>query len=93
MGTFDAEGNYTPRKVTERDVSFVDSINETMVELKEGKLVTGTVVRITRDEVLLRCTGRWILRTSRLQRNAQSAQPVPMLYRKLPKTCWAARTG
>jgi len=53
MGTFDAEGNYTPRKVTERDVSFADSINETMVELKEGKLVTGTVVRITRDEVLV----------------------------------------
>jgi hypothetical protein len=36
MGTFDAEGNYTPRKVTERDVSFADSINETIVELKEG---------------------------------------------------------
>jgi small subunit ribosomal protein S1 len=53
MGTFDAEGNYTPRKVTERDVSFADSINETIVELKEGKLVTGTVVRITRDEVLV----------------------------------------
>ncbi|NBR98901.1 MAG: S1 RNA-binding domain-containing protein [Actinobacteria bacterium] len=53
MGTFDSEGNYTPRKVTERDVSFADSINETMVELKEGKLVTGTVVRITRDEVLV----------------------------------------
>ena len=53
MGTFDAEGTYTPRKVTERDVSFADSINETIVELKEGKLVTGTVVRITRDEVLV----------------------------------------
>ena len=53
MGSFDAEGNYTPRKVTERDVSFADSINETIVELKEGKLVTGTVVRITRDEVLV----------------------------------------
>ncbi|MFM8002026.1 MAG: S1 RNA-binding domain-containing protein, partial [Actinomycetota bacterium] len=53
MGSFDSEGNYTPRKVTERDVSFADSINDTIVELKEGKLVTGTVARITRDEVLV----------------------------------------
>jgi small subunit ribosomal protein S1 len=55
MGTFDAEGNYTPRQVTERDLtqSFADLINGTLVELKDGQLVTGTVVRITRDEVLV----------------------------------------
>ncbi len=55
MGTFDADGNYTPRQVTERDIStsFADAINETLVELKERQLVTGTVVRITRDEVLV----------------------------------------
>lgn len=55
MGTFDAEGNYTPRQVTERDIStsFEDAINSTLVELKERQLVTGTVVRITRDEVLV----------------------------------------
>jgi small subunit ribosomal protein S1 len=55
MGTFDAEGNYTPRQVTERDLgqSFADAINGTLVELKDGQLVTGTVVRITRDEVLV----------------------------------------
>ena len=55
MGTFDAEGNYTPRQVTERDLgqSFAEAINGTLVELKDGQLVTGTVVRITRDEVLV----------------------------------------
>jgi len=55
MGTFDAEGNYTPRQITERDLSqsFADAINGTLVELKDGQLVTGTVVRITRDEVLV----------------------------------------
>lgn len=55
MGTFDAEGNYTPRQVTERDLptTFADAIEGTMVELKDGQLVTGTVVKIDRDGVLL----------------------------------------
>ena len=53
MGTFDQSGNYIPRKITERDASFADELNSTFVEIKEGKLVTGTVVRITREEVLL----------------------------------------
>ncbi|MFM7526190.1 MAG: S1 RNA-binding domain-containing protein, partial [Actinomycetota bacterium] len=53
MGSFDPSGNYIPRKVTERDASFADEIAATFVEIKEGKLVSGTVVRITREEVLL----------------------------------------
>ncbi|MFM7080959.1 MAG: S1 RNA-binding domain-containing protein, partial [Actinomycetota bacterium] len=53
MGSFDPSGNYVPRKVTERDASFADEIAATFVEIKEGKLVSGTVVRITREEVLL----------------------------------------
>ena len=54
MGTFDAEGNYTPRQITERDLaSFADAIEGTLVELKDGQLVTGTVARIDRDGVLL----------------------------------------
>ena len=53
MGTFDSEGNYTPRKVTERDASFADAVAGTMKDLKEGKLTTGTVVRVTREEVLV----------------------------------------
>ena len=45
MGTFDSEGNYTPRQITERDLSqsFADAISGTLVELKDGQLVTGTV--------------------------------------------------
>ncbi len=54
MGTFDAENNYTPRQITERDIpSFAEAIEGTMVELKDGQLITGTVVKIDRDGVLL----------------------------------------
>ncbi|MFM8482079.1 MAG: S1 RNA-binding domain-containing protein, partial [Actinomycetota bacterium] len=55
MGTFDAEGNYTPRKITENDLagSFADAIEGTMVEVEDGQLVNGVVVKIDRDEVLL----------------------------------------
>lgn len=55
MGTFDQDGNYTPRQVTERDLtqSFEEAIQGTLVELKEGQLVSGTVVRVTKDEVLM----------------------------------------
>jgi small subunit ribosomal protein S1 len=54
MGTFDAENNYTPRQITERDIpSFAEAIEETMVQLKDGQLVTGIVVKIDRDGVLL----------------------------------------
>jgi small subunit ribosomal protein S1 len=53
MGTFDSEGNYTPRKVTERDASFAEAVAGTIKDLKEGKLATGTVVRVSREEVLV----------------------------------------
>jgi len=55
MGTFDSEGNYIPRKVTENDLpgSFADAIEGTMVEVEDGQVVTGVVVKIDRDEVLL----------------------------------------
>ena len=53
MGTFDQSGNYVPRKITERDASFADEFANTFRDIKEGKLVTGTVVRITREEVLV----------------------------------------
>ena len=53
MGTFDQSGNYVPRKITERDASFAEEFANTFRDIKEGKLVTGTVVRITREEVLV----------------------------------------
>ena len=53
MGTFDQNGNYVPRKITERDASFAEEIESTFPPIKEGQLVKGTVARITREEVLL----------------------------------------
>jgi small subunit ribosomal protein S1 len=48
-----SDTTYTPRQITERDTSFADAIAGTMVELKDGQLVSGTVVKVDRDEVLL----------------------------------------
>src|SRR6187401_2647946 len=55
MGSFDDEGNYTPRQITADDLgmSFADAIDGTMVEVEDGQMVNGTVVKIDRDEVLL----------------------------------------
>ncbi|MEY4247035.1 MAG: putative ribosomal protein, partial [Actinomycetota bacterium] len=55
MGTFDAEGNYVPRQITENDLvgSFADAIEGTMVEVEDGQVVFGIVVKIDKDEVLL----------------------------------------
>ena len=55
MGTFDEEGNYTPREVTADDLgmSFADAIDGTMVDVEDGQMVNGTVVKIDKDEVLL----------------------------------------
>src|SRR5579863_830853 len=56
MGTFDAEGNYTPRTVTEDDLSGAsldDAIASTIVEFDDGDIVEGEVVKIDKDEVLL----------------------------------------
>jgi len=56
MGTFDADGVYTPRKISEDDlggVTFDEAIAGTIVEFEDGDIVTGTVVKVDRDEVLL----------------------------------------
>jgi small subunit ribosomal protein S1 len=55
FGTFDAEGNYTPRQITSNDLtgSFEDYIGSTIVEFEDGDIVKGTVVKIDKDEVLL----------------------------------------
>ena len=36
MGTFDQNGNYVPRKITERDASFAEEIESTFPPIKEG---------------------------------------------------------
>ena len=55
MGTVDADGNYTPRKITENDLAgtFADAIEGTMKPLADGEVVRGTVVKIDKDEVLV----------------------------------------
>jgi small subunit ribosomal protein S1 len=56
MGTFDAEGRYVPRQVTEDDLgglSLDDAYTQTMVDVEDGQIVEGTVVKVDRDEVLL----------------------------------------
>ncbi len=56
MGTFDADGNYVPRQITEDDLdgaSLEEAMAGTIVEFDDGDIVEGTVVKIDRDEVLL----------------------------------------
>jgi small subunit ribosomal protein S1 len=56
FGTFDAEGNYIPRQIVDADLGGVDieeAYTSTMVLVEDGQLVTGTVVRVDQDEVLL----------------------------------------
>ena len=56
MGTFDSEGNYVPRVVTEDNMvgtNLASVVGDTILEFEDGDLVKGTVVKIDRDEVLL----------------------------------------
>ncbi|MCP4436899.1 MAG: 30S ribosomal protein S1 [Actinomycetia bacterium] len=49
-------GEYTPRTITENDLgdlSLDDAYAQSMVDVTDGQLVTGTVVKVDRDEVLL----------------------------------------
>src|SRR5438067_2194231 len=56
MGTFDEAGEYTPRQVVVDDLggmSLEDAIAGTIVEFDGGDIVTGEVVKVDNDEVLL----------------------------------------
>src|SRR6266576_6310453 len=56
MGTFDEAGEYTPRQVVVDDLggmSLEDAIAGTIVEFDDGDIVTGEVVKVDNDEVLL----------------------------------------
>jgi len=56
MGTFDESGAYTPRQVVSDDLggtSFEEAIAGTIVEFDDGDIVSGTVVKVDKDEVLL----------------------------------------
>jgi small subunit ribosomal protein S1 len=55
FGTFDAEGVYHPRPIVENDLGagLDDAYTATMVDVKDGQIVSGSVVRVDHDEVLL----------------------------------------
>src|SRR5579872_1875919 len=56
MGTFDEQGVYIPRVVTEDNMVGTDLatlVGDSVLEFEDGDLVTGTVVKIDHDEVLL----------------------------------------
>ena len=56
MGTFDEKGEYTPRQVVENDLggmSMDEAYSASMVEVEDGQIVEGVVVKVDRDEVLL----------------------------------------
>ncbi len=56
MGTFDENGEYLPREIVLDDlgsISLEDAYSATMVDVEDGQMVEGTVVRVDRDEVLL----------------------------------------
>src|ERR1700724_3684061 len=56
MGTIDDAGVYTPRQVTADDLdgmTLEDAISGTIVEFDDGDIVTGVVVKVDKDEVLL----------------------------------------
>src|SRR5450759_1946005 len=56
MGTFDEQGNYVARVITEDNMLGTDLatlVGDSVLEFEDGDLVTGTVVKIDHDEVLL----------------------------------------
>ncbi|MCD9622566.1 30S ribosomal protein S1 [Rhabdothermincola sp. EGI L10124] len=56
MGSFDEQGQYVPRQVVADDlegVSLDDAYTQSMVQVEDGQIVEGTVVKVDRDEVLL----------------------------------------
>ncbi len=56
MGTFNEQGQYVPRQVVEDDLggmSLSDAIDGTIVDFDDGDIVTGMVVKVDQDEVLL----------------------------------------
>ena len=56
QATAAAEDEYTPRQITEDDLggmSLDEAFEASMVAVEDGALVTGTVVKVDRDEVLL----------------------------------------
>jgi small subunit ribosomal protein S1 len=56
MGQVDEQGHYVPRQIVEDDLggmSLDDAYTQSMVDVEDGQIVEGKVVKVDRDEVLL----------------------------------------
>jgi len=56
MGSFADDGSYIPRQIVGEDIADADldaAYDATMVSVEEGQMVTGKVVKVDNDEVLL----------------------------------------
>ncbi len=56
MGSFDSEGRYIPRQIIENDLgaeSLDEAYTTSMVQVEDGQIVEGTIVKVDHDEVLL----------------------------------------
>jgi small subunit ribosomal protein S1 len=56
FGSFAEDGSYVPRAITENDLggqSLDEAYASTMVDVEDGQIVEGVVVKVDRDEVLL----------------------------------------
>ncbi|MCX7619914.1 MAG: 30S ribosomal protein S1 [Acidimicrobiales bacterium] len=55
-GSFADDGTYIPRQIVENDLggmSLEEAYTSTLVDVEDGQIVEGTVVKVDRDEVLL----------------------------------------
>jgi small subunit ribosomal protein S1 len=56
MGSFDPQGHYQPRQVVEKDLdeeALTKAMESSLLEVDDGDIVEGVVVRVDRDEVLV----------------------------------------
>ena len=56
MGTFNADGTYVPRVITEDNLvgtDLAELVGNSVLEFEDGDLVVGTVVKIDHDEVVV----------------------------------------
>ena len=79
MGSFDAEGNYTPRTIVDDDLGDADleqAMGDSIIEFDDGDVIMGTVVKIDRDEVLLDIGFKSTTRSSWRWRRGRKPRPA-----------------
>ena len=94
FGTFNDEGQYIPRPVVENDLSgqsLEDAYTATMVEVEDGQIVAGVIVKVDRDEVLLDIgsspKGSFPLGSCRSVTTSTRPRSFPSVTRSKPSSC------